>query len=159
MRQADDPEFDHHIQRVATNMLELGATLDRHMNPPTNATFGHLDKAARGFRIRASDIAHTTNRDQAIDFAHPDLAWTGSTQSCRYAVLCVRNVSVSSINDRVQERVRAMPNPPALHTYTGVTVMKIQNEENELDGVGASLEFLESLNESGCPPHTLNSKL
>ena len=113
MRQADDPDFDHLIQRVATNTLELDPTLDRRMNPPTNATFGHLDKAARGVRIRASDIAHTTHRDQAIDFAHPDLALTGSTQSCRSAMLCVRNVWVSIIKDRVQERGRALPNPPA----------------------------------------------
>ena len=74
----------------------------------------------------ASDIALTTDRDQAIDFVHPDLAWTGSTHSCRSAVLyvvylgitalctsallhsslCVRSVSVSIINDRVQKHMR-----------------------------------------------------
>ena len=46
---------------------------------------------------RPCDIVHTTDRDQAIEFVHPDVAWTGSTHSCRLAVLCMHNVSVSSI--------------------------------------------------------------
>ena len=66
----------------------------------------------------------------------------------------MRDVSVSSIKDRIQKHMRAMPNSPAQHTLTGVTVMKAWKQENE-GGVGASFELLKSLNESGCPPHML----
>ena len=103
-----------------------------------------------------TNVAHNTGRDQAIDFAHPDLAWTGSTQSCRPAVLCARNVSVSSVIDRVEKRMRAMPHPPAQYTCTGVTVMKGEKQhEDNGDGVEAWLDFLKSLNETGSPPSML----
>ena len=152
MRQANDPDFDHVIQRAATNTQELHPSLERHKNPPTNATFEHLDKASRGVCTRASDVARTIERDR-VDFAHLGLAWTGPSRSRKSAKLCVRNVSMSSINDRVQERVRAMPKPPAQHTRADLD--EEQSEENEPDGVGASPEFPKPLNERGCPPHSL----
>ena len=46
-------------------------------------------------------------------------------------MLCVRNVSVTSINDSVQKHKRAMPDPPAQHTCTGVAVTKNRKQENE----------------------------
>ena len=72
-------------------------------------------------------------------------------------MLCVRNVSVHMINDRVQKHMRAMPNPLAQHTCTKVTAMGKRNQENDdnEDGIVALLNFLKSLNESGCPPHVL----
>jgi hypothetical protein len=155
MRQADDPDFDAFIQRTAHGVLEIDAELDAHMNPPSNATYGHLDKAARGVRIRVGDIAHTTYRDEAINFAHPDLTWQGSVASSKSAVLAVRNSTVTATNDRVLERVRNLPQPPAHHTCTGITTMRNQNGEDELDGVGASERFMDSLNDTGVPPHTL----
>ena len=102
---------------------------------------------------RPCDIVHTTDRDQAIDFAHPDVAWTGSTHSCRLAVLCMRNVSVSSINDRVQMHMRAMPHPPMQNTCRGETVMGTQ--KNSTNRTRTAQEPRSSSCEQEWPLHTL----
>ena len=80
---------------------------------------------ARRLAEQPCDIAHTRNRDQAIDFAHPDLAWTGSTQSCRSAVLCCATCQcpVSTTAFKFNKRMRAMPSSNADHVQ-GVTMME-----------------------------------
>ena len=155
MRQQDDPAFDAYVQRVGAGCMELDPELDAFLNPPGNRTFQSLGKAARGVRIRRSEIDFDTDRDAIISFVHPDLSPAGAVESCGCCVMSVLNNMVDAVNQRVLEMVRDGPGAEEadITECIGQTTLTNKSGEDVLDNVAVSQDFLSSMNDSAVPAH------